>query len=69
MPSCNDRQLKHDTEDSNAEFGGTEARRVLERTLLRKIDLRMSIMVVIYILNYVRFCLDSLPKIDVCHVM
>ena len=40
-------------EDPNAEFGGTEARKKLERKLLWKIDLRMSIMVVIYILNYV----------------
>jgi hypothetical protein len=53
----NDSHLKHDTEDPNAEFGGAEARRVLERKLLRKIDLRMSILVVIYILNYVRFLL------------
>ena len=40
--------------DPNAEFGGTEARKVLEKKLLLKLDLRMSIMVVIYILNYVR---------------
>lgn len=39
--------------DPDAEFGGTEARKVLEKRLLWKIDLRMSIMVVIYILNYV----------------
>lgn len=41
-------------EDPDAEFGGTEARRKLERKLLWKVDVRMSIMVVIYILNYVR---------------
>ncbi|VDC06986.1 unnamed protein product [Peniophora sp. CBMAI 1063] len=35
------------------EFGGTDARRKLERRLLLKLDLRMSIMIVIYILNYV----------------
>ena len=46
-------------EDEDAEFGGHEARKVLERKLLRKIDLRMSILVVIYILNYVR----TTPKI------
>ena len=44
----------HIEEDSNAEFGGTEARKALERKLLLKLDLRMSIMVIIYILNYVR---------------
>ncbi|KAF8709595.1 MFS general substrate transporter, partial [Rhizoctonia solani] len=37
----------------DAEFGGTEARRALERRLLRKLDLRMSILIFIYILNYI----------------
>ena len=40
--------------DSEAEFGGLEARLNLERKLLRKLDTRMSILVLIYILNYVR---------------
>lgn len=40
-------------EDPDAQFGGTEARRQLERKLLWKVDARMSIMVVIYILNYI----------------
>ena len=40
-------------EDPDAEFGGMEARKALEKRLLLKIDLRMSILVVIYILNYV----------------
>ena len=35
------------------EFGGPEERGRLESKLLRKIDTRMSILVVIYILNYV----------------
>ncbi|KAJ2931581.1 hypothetical protein H1R20_g5434, partial [Candolleomyces eurysporus] len=39
--------------DRDAEFGGPEARRILERKLLLKVDLRMSIMVLIYILNYI----------------
>ena len=39
--------------DPNAEFGGTEARNTLEKKLLLKIDLRMSILILIYILNYV----------------
>ena len=41
------------TSDPDAEFGGTEARKELEKRLLRKVDIRMSILVVIYILNYV----------------
>ncbi|KAG6814214.1 hypothetical protein H0H92_000891 [Tricholoma furcatifolium] len=45
--------LRLDVADPDAEFGGTEARQRLERKLLWKIDLRMSIMVVIYILNYI----------------
>lgn len=36
------------------EFGGTDMRNELERNLLKKLDARMSILVVIYILNYVR---------------
>jgi len=43
----------HIEEDSNVEFGGTNARKALEKRLLLKLDLRMSIMVVIYILNYI----------------
>ncbi|KAF9534880.1 MFS general substrate transporter [Crepidotus variabilis] len=40
-------------DDPNAEFGGTERRRILEKKLLRKLDLRMGILIPIYILNYV----------------
>jgi len=43
-----------DSNDLDAEFGGTEARKLLEKQLLWKLDLRMSILIVIYILNYVR---------------
>lgn len=35
-------------------YGGPVARAALERRLLRKLDARMSILVVIYILNYVK---------------
>ena len=42
--------LTHTDED----VGGHEARLRLERKLVGKLDLRMSILVVIYILNYVR---------------
>jgi hypothetical protein len=53
---------QHDVEnfDKDAEFGGPEARRKLERKLLLKVDARMSIMVLIYILNYVRSPLTRL---------
>ncbi|KAH8106003.1 MFS general substrate transporter [Cristinia sonorae] len=37
----------------DTEFGGPEGRHKLEKTLLWKLDLRMSILVLIYILNYV----------------
>ncbi|KAF8913854.1 MFS general substrate transporter [Gymnopilus junonius] len=40
-------------EEADAEFGGPEARKELERKLLWKIDLRMSILIFIYILNYI----------------
>jgi hypothetical protein len=40
---------------TGAEFGGREGRVNLERKLLRKLDMRMSILILIYILNYVRF--------------
>ena len=43
--------------DPDAEFGGTEARKKLEKRLLSKLDARMSILVVIYILNYVSYML------------
>jgi len=46
--------------DIDAEFGGKVARLKLERKLLRKLDMRMSILVLIYILNYVRFDLSRL---------
>ena len=40
--------------DDEAEYGGHEGRLKIERNLVRKLDFRMSILVVIYILNYVR---------------
>jgi hypothetical protein len=46
-------------DDVNAEFGGTAARRELEKGLLWKVDKRMSILVLIYILNFVRSLLCS----------
>ncbi len=40
--------------DPNADFGGLEERQKMEKSLLWKLDCRMTILVVIYILNYVR---------------
>ncbi|OCB84400.1 MFS general substrate transporter [Sanghuangporus baumii] len=39
--------------DPDAEFGGREERLKLERNLLWKVDSRMSILILIYILNYI----------------
>lgn len=44
---------QEDGGDPDAEFGGTEERKRLEKKLLLKLDLRMSVLIVIYILNYV----------------
>ena len=53
------RTLEHHSRESeaalepDAEFGGKEARTRLEKRLLLKLDARMSILIVIYILNFV----------------
>jgi len=39
--------------DPDAEFGGTEARKKLEKRVVLKVDVRMFILVIIYILNFV----------------
>ena len=39
--------------DPDAEFGGHEARVKMEKKLVRKLDARMCILIIIYILNYV----------------
>ena len=78
MPSKDSEEMEHDEPtlgphdsvaetdlDPDGEFGGTEARKRLEKKLLLKLDVRMSILVVIYILNYVSrtrrmsFCCES----------
>ncbi|KAF9218490.1 MFS general substrate transporter [Gyrodon lividus] len=43
----------HRTIHTDTEFGGPDTRKILERKLIAKLDLRMSILIVIYILNYV----------------
>jgi hypothetical protein len=48
-----DSDLKGDVSDPDSEFVSKEARKTLERKLLWKLDLRMSILIAIYILNYV----------------
>lgn len=55
---------KLSVEDTNAEFSGTETRKALEKRLLLKLDLRMSIMIMIYILNYV-----TSPSSWLCHFL
>ncbi|KAI0723106.1 MFS general substrate transporter [Earliella scabrosa] len=48
------RDVEADTQHlGDEEFGGHEARKKLEKKLLRKLDARMSILIVIYILNYI----------------
>ena len=49
--------------DGDGNFGGLEGRQELERKLIRKIDLRMSILIVLYSLNYVSLLVsDSLSN-------
>ncbi|KZW03755.1 MFS general substrate transporter [Exidia glandulosa HHB12029] len=38
--------------DPNAQFGGLEARKALEKKLLRKVDARMLILILAYMMNY-----------------
>ncbi|KAF9058157.1 sugar transporter [Panaeolus papilionaceus] len=54
-PSPSSDKHDHSTslDDPDAEFGGTERRKEIEKKLLWKIDMRMSVMIVIYILNYI----------------
>lgn len=47
----NDNTIENVQEDNDDLSQGTESRKKLERTLLRKVDTRMSILVLIYILN------------------
>ncbi|KAI0254779.1 hypothetical protein BJV78DRAFT_1182893 [Lactifluus subvellereus] len=48
-----DAEVRSASLDAEAEFGGREARLELERKLLSKLDMRMSILILIYILNIV----------------
>ena len=48
--------LETHNDERDAEFGGTAARQELEKKLLWKVDKRMSILILIYILNYVCIC-------------
>jgi hypothetical protein len=48
-----DERREHDLEDSDAVFGGSVERARMEKHLLRRLDARHSILIIIYILNYV----------------
>lgn len=48
-----DSDTKIDIQDALPTLGDFEGRKELEKKLLWKLDLRMSILLVIYILNYV----------------
>lgn len=48
--------------DPDAEFGGTEARKKLEKRLVFKVDIRMFIIVIIYILNFVSYIIRIAPQ-------
>ena len=52
MP-CPEKVVAEEKLSVDADFGGTDARKALEKRLLLKLDLRMSIMIIVYILNYV----------------
>lgn len=49
------------TPDADAEFGGPDAREKVERMLLRKVDIRMLVLILIYIPNYVSHILLIAP--------
>ncbi|GAW09451.1 MFS general substrate transporter [Lentinula edodes] len=42
-----------DSDDTRASFGDAELREKLERNLLRKLDTKLSILILIYVLNYI----------------
>ena len=50
--------VKNEVSRGDEDFGGPEERKRMEKKLLRKLDARMSILIVIYILNYVRLLSD-----------
>lgn len=41
------------TADFDAEFGGPDERKKIEKTLVRKLDMRNAFFVILYLLNYV----------------
>lgn len=72
MSSTNEKDNENDQieQQQDAELGGPEARKKLEKRFLLKLDLRMSIMVVIYILNYVcpfLTIVDVLDQVMLCY--
>lgn len=74
MSSTNEKDNENDKieQQQDAELGGPEARKKLEKRFLLKLDLRMSIMVVIYILNYVcpfLTIVDVLDQVMLCRLI
>jgi len=72
MSSTNEKDNENDKieQQQDVELGGPEARKKLEKRFLLKLDLRMSIMVVIYILNYVcpfLTIVDVLGQVMLCY--
>ena len=51
--------------DGDAEFGGPEERKRMEKKLIRRLDMRLTIIVVLYLLNFASF-LSSCPM-DYAH--
>lgn len=56
-----------DHSDAGLEFGGPKARMELEKKLLKKLDSRMSILVVIYVLNC-EFQLEPISQWSIKHI-
>ena len=52
--------------DGDAEFGGTRERKRMEKKLIRRLDMRLALIVVLYLLNYVNLLLSQSMKSNSC---
>ena len=52
--------------DGDAEFGGTRERKRMEKKLIRRLDMRLALIVVLYLLNYVNLFLSQSMKSNSC---
>ena len=52
--------------DGDAEFGGPEERKRMEKKLIRRLDMRLALIVVLYLLNYVNLLLSQSMKSNSC---